>query len=212
MVEAWIGQPLGFKRGRISHHAARAKSFTVHHGDHTGDARAGSNLRPLKGLNQRQWQGQTTGFHHDAVELISTLEQRLHRGQKLVLHGAAQATVGQFHNAAIELIVRAETATADQLAINANLAEFIHQHRQAQTAVEQQTPQQGGFTSTQKTGHHRDRHARRERSHQSSHKGCPSEGSTDPHQHTRQQTLRGRIKARGQLAQPSDKQQQQGGL
>ena len=157
VIKARISQALGFKSGWITHNTAGRQGFTIHHGHHTADAGAAADLRPAEGLHQWHRQSQSAGFHHDAVELISPLQQGLHRRQEFVLHGATEAAVGQLHHAAVQLLLRAEAAAADQVAIDADLTKFIHQHRQPQPAVEQKLAQQGGFARTEKAGHHCDR-------------------------------------------------------
>ena len=144
----WLVGLLGLKRRRITHHAAGGKGLAIHHSHHAAHARAGADLGPTKGLHQGHRQGQATGFHHDAVELISSLQQGLHRGQKFILHGAAKATIGELHHTPLQLLLRAEATAADQIAIDPHLTEFIHQHRQAQTTAHKQLAQQRGFSGT----------------------------------------------------------------
>ncbi len=129
MIEVGIRLALGLQGRRITHHAASGQSFAIHHGHHAAHAGARADLGPAEGLHQRQRQSKSAGFHHDAVELIGSLQQYLHRGQKLILHGAAEATVGQFHHAPLQLLLRAEAAATNQVAIDPDLTEFIHQHR-----------------------------------------------------------------------------------
>jgi hypothetical protein len=79
------------------------------------------------------------------VELVGALQQQLHRRQEFILHGAAKAAVSEFHHPAVELLLGAEAATADQVGIDANLAEFIHQYGQPYATGQEQLAQQGRF-------------------------------------------------------------------
>ena len=157
MVEAGIGLALGFHGGGIPHHVAGGQGLAVHHRDHPVHARAVADLRPAEGGHQGLGQGQSTGFHHDAVEAVGALQQAGHGGQKLVLDRAAETAVGEFHQAVVEFVIRAEAAGGDQVAVDAHLTELIDQNSQPQAALQQQMAQQGGLAGPQKTGHHRDR-------------------------------------------------------
>ena len=161
VIEAGVSQALGLERCRITDHAAGGESLSIHHRDHPADAGAATDLRPAEGLHQRQRQRQAAGLHHDAVELIGALEQCLHGRQKFVLDGAAKAAVGQLDHPTIKLLLWAEAAAADQVAIDADLTELIDQNGQPETAVEQQAAQQGRLTGTEEAGHHSDRQAPR---------------------------------------------------
>ena len=159
MIQAWIGQALGLKGFRVGHHMAGRQGLAIDHGHHAIHPGAGTNLWPGKGRNQRFRQGEATGFDDDAVELVGPLQQPLHRGQEIILNGAAQAPIGQLNKATLELLLRAETTTAQQVTINANLPKFIHQYGKPQAAGEQQLTQQGGFAGPEKSRHHGDRKA-----------------------------------------------------
>ena len=160
VIKTRIGLLLGLQGCGIAHHAASGQRLAIHHGHHARHPGSGADLRPLEGLNQGQGQGQAARLHHDAVQLVSPLQQGLHGGQELILDGAAEATVGQLHHAALGFVVRTKPAAANQIAIDPHFPEFIHQHRKTQAAVEQQLAQEGGFTGTKEAGHHGDRQAR----------------------------------------------------
>ena len=159
VIEAGIGLALRFKGAGIADDAAGSESFTIDHRHHTADTGLRTDLRPAEGLHEGQGQGQATGLNDDAVELISPLEEGLHRGQEFILHRATETTVRQFNDPIVELLFRAEAAAADQIAIDADLTELIHEHRQAEAALEQQAPQQGRLASAKEAGHHGDRQA-----------------------------------------------------
>jgi NADH:ubiquinone oxidoreductase subunit D len=147
VVEAGVGEALGFDRSGIAHHMAGGQGFTIHHRDHRMDPGAGADRGPAEGRQQGLRKGQTTGFHHNAVELVGPLQQAGHGGQEFILHRAAEAAISQLHQAALQLLCRAEATGRQQLAIDAHLAKFIYQHSQAQAALEQQMAEQGGLAS-----------------------------------------------------------------
>ena len=157
VVEAGVGLALGLQGPCIAHHMARGKGFAIHHRDHRLDAGAGADLGPAEGGHQRLRQGQAAGFHHDAVELVGPLQQAGDRGQKLILHRAAEAAVGQFDQPVLQLAGLTKAACGQEIAIDPDLAEFIDQHRQALAALQQQVTQQGGLAGSEETGHDRDR-------------------------------------------------------
>ena len=135
MIEAGIGQALGLNRGWIADHVALGKGLAIHHRHHAGDTGAGADLGPTEGLHQGLGQGQAAGFDDDAVELVCALQQQLHRRQEFILHGAAEAAVGQFHHPAVQLLFGAEAAATNQLGIDAHLTKFIHQNGQPQATA-----------------------------------------------------------------------------
>ena len=141
VIQAGVGPPLGLEGRWIAHHTALGERFTIHHGHHTGDAGSRADVRPLKRLHQGNRKGETTGLHHDAVELIGPLQQGLHGGQEFILHGAAQTAIGQFHHPTLKVVLfvlGADTAAADQVTIDAHLPKFIDQHGEPQPAGQQQ--------------------------------------------------------------------------
>ena len=160
VIEAGISQALGLHRGSISHHMAGGEGLAIHHRDHGIHPGSGANLRPVEGGHQRLRQGQAAGFNNDAIQPIRLLQQARHRGQELILHRAAEAAIGQFHQPASQFLFRAETTTGNQVAVNAHFTELVDQHSQPLTAVQQQLTQQGGLASTEKTRHHSDGQAR----------------------------------------------------
>ena len=159
VVEAGVGGPLPLQGGGIAHHRSLGHRFAIHHRHHPMDPGAGADVGPGEGLHERFGQGQAAGFHHDAVEPVGGGQQGLHGGQEVVLDGAAEAAVGQLHQAALKLLLGAETAVAQQGAVDAHFAELVDDHRQPQSAVQQQVAQQGGLACAQKPGHDGDRQA-----------------------------------------------------
>ena len=126
----------------------------VDHSDH-GIHRAGiADFRPVEGLYQRLGQGQAGGFNEDMVQLAATRHQLAHHREELFLHGAAQATVGQFKDATVGFFFAATNgALLEDFAVDAQLAEFVDDHRNAPpVGVAEHVPQQGGFAGAEKAG------------------------------------------------------------
>ena len=159
MIEAGIRTPLGFDGLGITHDMAGGEGFPIHHRHHGMDTGSGSDGGPAESGDKGFRQGQAAGFHHDAVEVVGPLQQLKHGGQKLILHRAAEAAVRQFHQPALKVVAFAEAAGGQEIAINADLAEFIHHHSEPQAALQEQVSQQGGLAGAEKTGHHRHRQA-----------------------------------------------------
>jgi len=132
------------------------QSFSVHDSHHRVHTGAGAHLGPLKRGHQGLGEGQAAGFHHQAIQLVSPFQQTLHRRQERVLNRATEATVGQFHQPSLHLLLRTKPALAQQLAVNPHIAKLIDNHRQALAAVEQQMAQERGFAGAKKSSHHRD--------------------------------------------------------
>ena len=73
------------------------------------------------------------------------------------MNRAAEAAVGQFHQATIQFLGITEAAGSQQVAIDADLTELIDQNGEFQPAFQQEVTQQGGFAGAEETGHHGDR-------------------------------------------------------
>jgi hypothetical protein len=118
-----------------------------------------TNFRPLEGLQQGLGQCQPTGLNHNPIELIGLLKHRFHRGKKVVLNGATEAAIGQFHDgwSGDRLVLIAYLAALQQLSINAHLAKLIDQNRQPLLRLPQEFTQNCGFASTKESGDHRHR-------------------------------------------------------
>ena len=110
MVEAGVGQALGLEGDRVGDHMAIGQRLTIHHRHNTMDAGARADGWPAKSGHQGLGQRQPTGLDDDAIELVRALQQLLHRRQKVILHGAAQAAIRQFDQTPLELIVGTEPA------------------------------------------------------------------------------------------------------
>ena len=153
VIEAGVGPPLGFHRFGISDDMASRQRFAIDHRHHRLHAHARPDRRPAEGRHQGGRKGQAAGFHDDAVELIRAFQQALHRRQEVVLHGAAEAAVGELHQAAVPFLFGAEAAGGDQIAVDAHIPEFVDDDGQALAALQQQVAQQGGFASPQEARH-----------------------------------------------------------
>ena len=157
VVQVWVLLALALQGVGVSHRAARRQRFAIHQRHHAVDMHAAADRRPVEGLQQRARQSQTAGFNHDAVQLIGTLQQLFHRRQEIILNRAAEAAVVEFNQAALQLLLRAEATTSDQITIQTDAAELIHHHRQPLAAGGEQMAQHRGFAGPEKSGDHRHR-------------------------------------------------------
>ena len=157
VVQVGVLLTLALQGVGVGHRAARRQRLTIHQCPPAGDMNAAADRRPVKGLQQRARQSQTTGFNHDAVQLIGTLQQLFHRRQEIILNRAAEAAVVEFNQAALQLLLRAEATTPDQITIQADAAELIHHHRQPLAAGGEQMAPHRGFAGPETSGDHRHR-------------------------------------------------------
>ena len=105
VIQAGIITALTFQGFWITDGTAFSESRTIRECHHAIDVDTAADGRPVQGLQQRLWQSQATGLHHDAVELISPFQQTLDRGQEVVLHRAAEAAVVELHETSIQLLL-----------------------------------------------------------------------------------------------------------
>ena len=154
VIEAGVRQSLGLKSRWICHDRSVGQRLPIDDSHHAVNPGAAADLGPLKGFQQGLRQGKTTGFDQNAVQLIRPFQQRLHRWQEIILHRAAETAVGEFHKPAIQLLLIAEAAATEEIAIDSHFAELVHQHSQASLGVQQQMAEQGGLAGTEETGHH----------------------------------------------------------
>ncbi len=126
----------------------------VDHGDHRVHGAGVADLGPLEGLHQGLGQGQAGGLDEDLVEVATAGHQLAHDREELFLHGAAQAAVGQFEDAAHGLFfAAADAALLEDVAVDAQFAEFVDDHRDAATlGVVQHVAEEGGLTGTEEAG------------------------------------------------------------
>ena len=153
MIQAGVSTSLGFHRFAVSDNVAGRQGLAIDHRHHGLHAHARPDRRPAEGRHQGRRKGQAAGFHDDAVELIGALQQVLHGRQEVVLHGAAEAAVGELHQAAVPFLFGAEAAGGDQIAVDADITEFVDDDGQALAALQQEVAQQRGLAGAQETRH-----------------------------------------------------------
>ena len=156
VVKALILLPLTFQRLRITHGTASTHGFTIHHGDDPVHMHTAADGRPLESLEQGTGKSQATGFNDNAIKLIGSFQKRFHRWQEIVLNGAAEAAVIEFHKTAFHLLFWTETTAANQISVQANGSELIDHHGKSLTALGEQVPQNCGFAGAEEAGDHRD--------------------------------------------------------
>ncbi|MNV69389.1 hypothetical protein D3C71_1622960 [compost metagenome] len=90
------------------------------------------------------------------VDVGAARDQLAHHGVELFLHGAAHAAVGEFIELALlfdTVLVAADAAAAQDVAIDAQFAELVDDHRDAAAVrVLQDMAQQRGLAAAQKAG------------------------------------------------------------
>ena len=92
----------------------------------------------------------TGGFHDDVIERLWAFNHPFHRLHQLVVDRAADATVAQFHHVFI--------GGDDQIVVDADFTELIHQHRGLHSLlIAQDVIQQGGFPSSEEAAEDGDR-------------------------------------------------------
>ncbi|MNR21203.1 hypothetical protein D3C85_1380920 [compost metagenome] len=89
------------------------------------------------------------------VNLPAPLQQLFHHREELLLYRAAQAAVGQFVELAsgLAVVIAANAAALQDLAVDAQLPEFVDDHRDAAAVgVVEDVAQQGGLAAAEKAG------------------------------------------------------------
>ena len=155
MIDAVIGFSLRLQPRQIGRKAPGGHRFGIGNGDDAVDGDARTDIGPVKSLQQRLRQGQPRGFDQNMVRARHQRHQRLDRGDEIIGDGAADAAVGQFDDVFLGAV--RQGAGAQNLAIHADIAEFVDDHRQPLALrVLQQVAHQRGFARAQKAGDHGD--------------------------------------------------------
>tara|TARA_B100001121_G_scaffold264612_1_gene246133 strand:- start:2675 stop:3265 length:591 start_codon:yes stop_codon:yes gene_type:complete len=157
VIQIGILLTLTLEGRRISDGTAGTECLPIHNGDHTIYMHPFTDGWPFKSLQQRPGQSEAAGLNDDAIQLLGTLEQCLHRREEIVLHRAAQTAVVELHQPGIDLVVGAETTAADQITVETDRAEFIDHHGQTLAAVDQEMTKKCGLTGTKEPGDDSDR-------------------------------------------------------
>jgi len=93
------------------------------HGKHSVNRRAGADLGPCEGLDQRLWQRQIRCLDQDVLRRRRTIEKPRQSGEEVLGNGAAQAAIGELDN--VILGTGSVIVGEQQLAIDAELAELV---------------------------------------------------------------------------------------
>ena len=103
-----------------------------------------------EGHRHRQGVSQARGFDHQVVHRFGPLQDPIHRFEQLAIDRAADAAITQLHHVF--------ACGDDQVVVDADFAEFIHQYGGFETLlVTENVVQQGGFAGTKEAGDDRDR-------------------------------------------------------
>jgi hypothetical protein len=100
----------------------------VDHRDDAIDRQFRADRRPVERLDERLRQRQPRGFDDDVIRPVRQRQQRLDRGDEIIGDGAAEAAVGELDD--VFLRARLDAAGAQDVAVDADVAEFIDDQRQ----------------------------------------------------------------------------------
>ena len=130
----------------------------VDHRQHAVDGGAGADLGPGESLHQRFWQSQTRGLDQNVFGRHLAVEKARQGRHEIIGDGAAEASIGQLDN--IVLVARRVAAAEQQLAVDAELAEFIDDDGEPPPlGMRQQMPHEARLAGAEKAGNHRRRNA-----------------------------------------------------
>jgi hypothetical protein len=82
---------------------------------------------PREGLHHRRWQGESGGFDEHVIDFVFASAKLLHDWQEIVVHGAADASVGKVVDFSAAFGVR----RTDQGAVHGNFTELVDENREA---------------------------------------------------------------------------------
>ena len=154
VVQVRVELALGIDLVRVGSESTGRHGRAVDYGDDRIDGAGIADFRPLEGLHQRFGQGQAAGFDQDVVQVAAASHQLAHDREELFLHGAAQAAVGQLVDTATGFFFgAADAALLEDLAVDAQFAEFVDDDRNATAlGVVEHVAQQGGLARAEEAG------------------------------------------------------------
>ena len=131
-----------------------AEVLGIHQGDDRIEAGEIAQVAAQEGHRHRQRIGQAGGLDHQVVDLLGSLQNAINGLQQLAVDRAADAAVAELHR----VVPRGD----DQVVVDADFAEFIHQHRRFQALlVGEDVVEQGGLARSEEAGEDRHRQADR---------------------------------------------------
>ena len=167
VVERGIGGALARERCEIGGDAAFGQRRAVHHRDDAVHGDAALDRRPVKRLHQRLRQCETGSFDDDVLDARIARENSVERRHELVGDGAAEAAIRQFDD--VLLRARLVAAALEDFAVDADIAEFVDDHRKPPSAgIGEHVADQRRLAGAEKAGHHRAGHARKRDGHSGS--------------------------------------------
>ena len=123
--------------------------FCIDQGDDRIQAGLVPQLTAKEGHGHRQGIGQTGGFDDDVIERFWAFNHPFHRLHQLVVDRAADATVAQLHHVFI--------GGDDQIVVDPDFTELIHQHRGLHPLlIAQDVIQQRGFPRSEEAAENGD--------------------------------------------------------
>ena len=129
-----------------------AEVLGIHQGDDRIEAGEIAQVAAQEGHRHRQRIGQAGGLDHQVVDLLGPLQNAINGLQQLAVDRAADAAVAELHR----VVPRGD----DQVVVDADFAEFIHQHGRLQALlVGEDVVEQRGLARAEETGEDRHRQA-----------------------------------------------------
>ena len=153
MVNRLVGIALAQQRILVGGHFAGRQRRAVDNRHHAVHRYPVLHARPLEGLHQRLRQSQAGGLDEDMVDARLAGEDLVQRRHEIVGDGAADAAIRQFDNIVVGAVF--DAAIAQDLAVDADIAEFVDDDRQALVARSfEQVADQRRLARAEKAGHH----------------------------------------------------------
>ena len=127
MFERRVLRALAADSIRIVREPSRGNGRAVDHGDNAVDGDARGDLRPVEGLHQWFGKGQARRLDDDVLRRSRVVEETSECRNEIIRHRAADATVGQLDDALFRTAL--DAAASENLAVDADVAEFVDDHR-----------------------------------------------------------------------------------
>ena len=169
MIERRIGLALTPQRIQIGCEAPLRERGTVDNGNHPVDGNATLYHRPLKCLNQWFRKREPGCLDHDVLDQRFPPKDRIQRRYEVISDGAAQTPIGKFDD--VFLWAGRVAASFENLAVNTDVPELVHDHGQSAPLCRgQHVSDQGCLAGPEKARHDGTGHARNRIVHSSSSK------------------------------------------
>ena len=129
VIKVFVQFALGIDGRNIMGKATLGHGLAINNSHNAIDGDLRGNLWPVECADQGLRQRKTRGFDNDVIRLFLAREQFFHRGDEIISNSAADAAVGQLHD--VVLCAGFITAAFEDITINAKVAEFVDDERDA---------------------------------------------------------------------------------